>query len=143
MSIILVKFDFLSHKDCLNAPTASTVVSTLWTHIAKFESLEFSPLQNIYISYASQTSVPSDKVDIFMVCAILYKLDLPSIIIYTGSNCTSSHQYIDAIIATLTLFGYDDVLVRKIKITMSVGYPSYINTHSSQEGFKVFTKYGN
>ena len=39
--VLLVKSNFHSHEDHLNVFKTSTTVSTLWTHIVQFKSLDF------------------------------------------------------------------------------------------------------
>ena len=67
----------------------------------KFKSLDLLPLQDIKFDYASQTSVPVDKSDIFLARAIRYNYYLPSIIRYTETNYVVAHQYVPDIVATL------------------------------------------
>ena len=81
--------------------------------MVKFKSLDFSPLQVIDLNYASQTSVPTDKADMFLACDIHYKFDLLSIIKYTGGNYTAAHQDVDDIVATITSDGCNKSLVNK------------------------------
>ena len=107
MCVLLVKSAFLSHEDHLNVLKASTTVSTMWKHMVKFKSLDFSPLQDIDPNYASQISVPADKSYMFLACAIHYNFDIPSIIRYMGDNYTAVHQDVDDIVDTLTLAGYN------------------------------------
>ena len=101
--------------------------------MVKFKSLDFSPLQVIDLNYASQTSVPTDKADMFLACDIHYKFDLLSIIKYTGGNYTAAHQDVDDIVATITSDGCNKSLVNKIKRIMSVGCPTYLNEYSSKK----------
>ena len=96
ISVLLVKSAFLFIEYHLNVLKASIILSTLWTHMIKFKSLDFSPPQDIDLNYVSQTSVPADKSDMFLECAINYKLDLPSVIRYMGDNSTSAHQDINS-----------------------------------------------
>ena len=118
--ILLVKCHFLSHEDHLNILKASTTVSNLWTHMVKFKSLDFSPLQDVNLSYVSQTSIPTDKTDIFLACDIHYNFNLPSIIRYIGGNYTTAHQDIEDIVDTLPSAGYNELLVNEIKRIMLV-----------------------
>ena len=65
-----------------------------------FKSLDFSTQQNIDLNYASETSVPPDKSDMFLACAISYNFDLPYVMRYTGGNYIVSHQNVEDIVGT-------------------------------------------
>ena len=111
--------------------------------MVEFKSLDFSRLQDIDLNYASQASIPEDKSDMFLVCAVYYIFDLPSVIRYTGVNYTATHQDVEYIVDTLTSVSFDELLVNEIKRLMPVGFPAYLNAYSSQENCITFARYDN
>ena len=74
----------------------------------KFKSLDYLPLHDVDLKYASQTSVPADKSDMFLLCVIHYNFDLPSVIRYTYSSYTAAQQDVDDIVATLTSANFNE-----------------------------------
>ena len=90
----------------------------------KLKSLDVSPLQDIDLNYASQTSILPYKSDNLLACTIYYNFDLLSIIRYTGSNYTADLQDKDDIVDILTFAGCNESLVNDIKRITSVGLSS-------------------
>ena len=78
-------------------------MSTLWTNIARLKDIGFSPLQEVDLDCAKQTSIPQHRFDMFTTCAIHYNFDLSSVIRYTGGNYTNVHLKVESILKTLSM----------------------------------------
>ena len=99
----------------------------------KLKDLVFLHLQDIYLDYAKQTSIPQHRVDMFTACAIHYNFDLSSIIRFTGGNYTNAHLQVESTLATLsTRHGCDQRLMDEFKRIVTVGFPAYFNASSTQ-----------
>ena len=108
-----------------------------------FKSLDFSPLQDIDLNYASQASIPANKSDMFLVFVIHYNFDLPSVIRYMGENYTAASQDVEDIAGTLTSAGFDESVVNKIKRIVVIGrsFGTVLKVPRRSLGCRIFEMY--
>ena len=143
IAIFLLKSPFLALADLLALVQASVLLSILWKNLVELKSVDFLPLQEVDTNYKSYTSIPSDKVKMFLACALFYNFDLASVIRFTGGNYTASHLDVDAILHKLREIGLQDDIYQHIKRALTIGCPAYFNAESSLDNFKAFLEYGN
>ena len=101
IAIFILKSPFLDLASLLSVVKASV----LWKQLVLLRNLDFSPLQVVDKDYRSHQSIPEDKVQMFLACAIFYNFDLASVIRYTGGNYTAYHLDVNSILSTLKNVG--------------------------------------
>ena len=74
IAIFIVKSPFLTLADLSALVQASVLLSILWRHLVELSSVNFFPLQEVNTNYRTYTSIPSDKVKLFLACALFLQL---------------------------------------------------------------------
>ena len=129
--IFLLKSNYLSLADLIALLQASVLASILWKNMVQLRDVDFTPLQEVDTKYNSYTSIPSDKVQMFLACAIFYNFDLASVIRFTGGNYTASHLDVDSILHKLQDIGLDNDIYMHIQRSLTIGCPAFFNAEST------------
>ena len=87
--ILIIKSAYLFHKDLLSLLSADPQFHSLWHSLVTWQDLDFSSLQEVDKSYASQKSIPKDRTHIFLACVLYYNFDMATDIRYRGENYTA------------------------------------------------------
>ena len=138
----ILKYQWLDDADrhalCEVAPQYRLLSAT----IERFRFHDFSPVAEPNPDYATQASIPRERIDNFVACLIHYDMDMGSVIRYAGGNYLATHRDPTTILSHIRDIVPDDVFADCQRLLTS-GAPATIQGDVSLANIKAFRAYGN
>ena len=134
VSIYLLKGQWLDTQAIAQLIQSHLYLMELWKALVSLHCVPFHLLQLPDKDYATHTSIPSTRVQMFTACALYYNLDISCLIRFVGGNYTASYRNIDDIIKRLSATKIcNKSLLLEVKRVMQMGVPPKLNAYSSWE----------
>ena len=124
-----------------SSPLSSTVQVVISnTHVVQDHGLLFTlPIAN----FNEQKIIATSRVKKFLVTALHYHLDLPTVIRSLGGNYTGEYGNTSSTLKALQATHCDELVISDFKYTLLAGCPNKMNASSSYTNFYEFKRYGN
>ena len=108
----------------------------------RYKNHDFSAIAEYNRDWATQTSIPKDRVENFLAALIHYNLDMGAVIRYAGNNYTAEYRDVDTILQEIERAVSPDILEQCRRI-LKQGSPTKMHGDMSRKNYEAYRKYGN
>ena len=121
--IHILKSDFLSPLDLRILLHYHPLFKYLSRMLAWSKTMDFSSLKNPIANFSDQKYIATSRVKKFLVAALHYDLDLPTVVRSLGGNYTGEYRDNSSTLKDFRDAHCDKVIISDVKCNLLTGYP--------------------
>ena len=121
--IHILKSDLFSPLDLRIVLHYHPLFKYLSRMLAWSKTMDFSSLKNHIANFSDQKYIATSRIKKFLVAALHYDLDLPTVIKSLGGNYTGEYRYTSSTLKDFRDAHCDKVIISDVKCNLLTGYP--------------------
>ena len=140
--VLKVGAGYLDETDLKSLKASHPLIGHLHTSMTRYAHVDFRPLQDYDLDYASQKEVSQDRIDMFMACLFHFDLSVANVMRFVGKNYTAGYRDVEAAVKKMRGLVDDDLLAMYVRV-MTVGAPAHMVAESTRENALLHWRQGN
>lgn len=141
--VLKVGLGYFDDTDLTSLTASHPRIGYLHTSMKRYAQIDFRPLRQYDLNYASQKEIPQDRIDMFMACLFHFDLSVANVMRYVGNNYTGSYRDVEKAVEKMQELGVDDDLITMYVRVMVLGAPAHMVAESTHENAVLHRRMGN
>jgi len=133
---------FLADEEVASLEKTQGAYGVVHSALRKYKHHDFSKIAEFNPDWATQSSIPEERIENFLAALLHYKMDMGAVIRYAGNNYTAEYRDPDAILAHIKQAVSPDIYDQCRRI-LKQGSPTLLQGDMTNENFEAYRKHGN